>query len=175
MISFLYIYVSVFRRWICDSILDQVFYICRSSTSQTKSVSASWYSRTFDITKSCYNKWRPPTITSQSSRVWVTFILSQAHSCCLFWRAIAFLHVIQQADKLFPKIDSVDSNVKHYVEAFDITATNAMCTIDSVVLDGKNHLRTHVSCDIHRLAKLRICLLKESRSCPRVVAVTVKR
>ena len=46
------------------------------------------------------------------------------------------------ADKLFPKIDS---NVKHYVEAFDVTATNAMCTMDSVVLDGKNHLRTHVS------------------------------
>jgi len=79
------------------------------------------------------------------------------------------------ADKLFPKIDSVDSNVKHYVEAFDVTATNAMCTMDSVVLDGKNHLRTHVSCDIHRYAKLRITLLKESRSCPRLVAVTVKR
>ena len=79
--------------------------------------------------------------------------------------------MIQQADKLFPKIDSVDSNVKHYVEAFDITATNAMCTMDSAVLDGRDYLRTHVSCDIHRLAKLRITLLKESRSCPRLVTV----
>ena len=155
----------------CNSILDLVFYICRSSTSRTKSFSASWCSRTFSITKSCY-KWRSPTVTSQISRVWVIFILSQAHSCCLFWHAIAFLHVMQQADKLFPKIDSIDSNVKHYVEVFDVTATNAMCTMDSVVLDGKNHLRTHVSCDIHRLAKLRITLLKESRSCPRL---TVKR
>ncbi|CAG8671866.1 5501_t:CDS:2, partial [Paraglomus occultum] len=51
-----------------------------------------------------------------------------------------FTELESQADKLFPKIDSVDSNVKHYVEAFDVTATNAMCSMDSAVLDGESKL-----------------------------------